>query len=59
MVQVIHELDVVEAIVRALTPGVRGIFNVVGPGEVPLSTILRELGQADACPSRTRWPSRC
>jgi UDP-glucose 4-epimerase len=43
MVQVIHELDVVDSIVRALTPGVRGIFNVVGPGEVPLSTILREL----------------
>ena len=43
MVQVIHELDVIESIVRALTPGVRGIFNVVGPGEVPLSTLLREL----------------
>jgi UDP-glucose 4-epimerase len=43
MVQVIHELDVIESIVRALTPGTRGIFNVVGPGEVPLSTILREL----------------
>src|SRR5438270_80592 len=36
MVQAIHELDVVEAIVCALTTGVRGIFNVVGPGEVPL-----------------------
>ncbi len=45
MVQVIHELDVVEAIVRGLTPNVRGIFNIVGPGEVPLSTILRELGK--------------
>jgi UDP-glucose 4-epimerase len=43
MVQAIHELDVVDAIVCALTTGVRGIFNVVGPGEVPLSTILREL----------------
>jgi UDP-glucose 4-epimerase len=43
MMQVIHELDVVEALVCALRPGVRGIFNVVGPGEVPLSTILREL----------------
>lgn len=45
MVQVIHEEDVVEAITCALKPGVRGIFNVVGPGEVPLSTILRELGR--------------
>ncbi len=45
MVQVIHEEDVVEAIVCSLKPSVRGIFNVVGPGEVPLSTILRELGK--------------
>jgi UDP-glucose 4-epimerase len=45
MVQVIHEEDVVEAILCALKPGVRGIFNVVGPGEVPLSAILRELGR--------------
>ena len=45
MVQVIHEEDVVEAMLCALRPGVRGIFNVVGPGEVPLSTILRELGR--------------
>lgn len=45
MVQVIHEDDVVEAIVCALQPGIRGIFNVIGPGEVPLSTILRELGK--------------
>ncbi len=43
MVQVIHEADVVDSIVCALKTGVRGIFNVVGPGEVPLSTILREL----------------
>lgn len=45
MVQVIHELDVVEAIVRALAPKVRGIFNIAGPGELPLSAILRELGK--------------
>jgi len=43
MVQVIHELDVLEAIVCALRPGVRGIFNITGPGELPLSAILREL----------------
>src|SRR5262249_41529082 len=35
----------VEAIVCALRPGARGIFNVVGPGELPLSVILRELGR--------------
>lgn len=43
MVQVIHERDVVEAIVCALAPGKRGIYNITGPGEVPLSVILREL----------------
>jgi UDP-glucose 4-epimerase len=45
MVQLIHEEDVVEAIVCALRPGVRGVFNIVGPGEVPLSVVLRELGK--------------
>lgn len=43
MVQVIHEEDVVRAIACALKPGIRGVFNVVGPGEVPLSRILRVL----------------
>jgi UDP-glucose 4-epimerase len=43
MVQIIHELDVVEAVALALRPGVRGIFNLTGPGEVPLSVILKEL----------------
>jgi UDP-glucose 4-epimerase len=45
MVQVVHEEDVVEAIMLALRPGVRGIFNITGPGELPLSAILRELGR--------------
>jgi UDP-glucose 4-epimerase len=45
MVQVIHEEDVVEAIACALRPGTKGVFNVVGPGEVPLSTLFRELGK--------------
>jgi UDP-glucose 4-epimerase len=45
MVQVIHEDDVVEAVACALKPGARGIYNIVGPGEVPLSTLLRELGK--------------
>src|SRR5262245_65447538 len=43
MVQIIHELDVAEAIVCALKPGVRGIFHVAGPGEVPRSVLVREL----------------
>ena len=45
MVQVIHEADLIEAILCALRPGVRGIFNVTGPGELPLSAILTELGR--------------
>jgi UDP-glucose 4-epimerase len=45
MVQVIHEQDVTEAIVLALQPNVHGIINITGPGEVPLSVILRELGK--------------
>ena len=45
MVQVIHERDVVEAIVGALEPGVRGIFNLRGPGELPLSKVLGLLGR--------------
>ncbi len=43
MVQVIHEKDVVEAIRLALEPGVRGIFNLRGPGELPLSKVLERL----------------
>jgi UDP-glucose 4-epimerase len=45
MVQLVHVLDVAEAIVQALAPGRRGIYNIVGPGEVPLSAILAELGR--------------
>ena len=43
----------------ALAPGRRGIYNVVGPGEVPLSAVLRELGReprADPAPDRQAAP---
>jgi len=46
MVQLIHEEDVGRALVLALRPKLRGVFNVTGPGEVPLSAALRELGRA-------------
>jgi UDP-glucose 4-epimerase len=46
MIQLIHEEDVCRALALALRPGIRGVFNVVGPGEVPLSAILRELGRS-------------
>jgi UDP-glucose 4-epimerase len=45
MVQLIHEEDVGRAIVLALKPGLRGVYNVTGPGQVPLSTAMRELGR--------------
>ncbi|WP_242342187.1 SDR family oxidoreductase [Anaeromyxobacter terrae] len=45
MVQIIHEEDVCRALALALRPGLRGVFNVTGPGQLPLSAILRELGR--------------
>ena len=45
MVQLIHAEDVVEAIALAVTPGARGVFNLAGPGGVPLSEVLRRLGR--------------
>lgn len=48
MIQVVHEEDVVEALALSLRPGVRGIFNIPGPGQLPLSAILRELGRKAA-----------
>ena len=30
---------------RRCGPGCKGVYNVVGPGEVPLSAVLRELGR--------------
>ncbi|MGE5183127.1 MAG: NAD-dependent epimerase/dehydratase family protein [Acidobacteriota bacterium] len=45
MVQLVHVDDVAEAIGVALAPGRRGIYNVVGPGELPLSAVLAELGR--------------
>ena len=46
MVQVIHQEDVVHAIVLALREGVRGIFNVAGPEPLPLSRIIKLLGRS-------------
>jgi UDP-glucose 4-epimerase len=45
MIQLIHEEDVCRALVLALRAGARGVYNVTGPGEVPLSAVLRELGR--------------
>jgi len=45
MVQLIHQEDAARAMVEALRPGLKGVYNVVGPGEVPLSAVFRELGR--------------
>jgi UDP-glucose 4-epimerase len=44
MMQLVHEKDIVRAIQLALRPGVRGIFNIRGPGEMPLSHLIRKAG---------------
>ncbi len=44
MMQFIHEEDVAEAIASTLETGARGVFNVVGPGAVPLKVAIRETG---------------
>jgi UDP-glucose 4-epimerase len=43
MVQLLHEQDLINAILLALEPDKRGVFNIVGPGEVPLSAVHKEL----------------
>jgi UDP-glucose 4-epimerase len=45
MVQLIHEDDACLALALALRQGLRGVYNVTGPGEVPLSAALKELGR--------------
>ena len=45
LVQLIHMEDVASALAAALVPGRKGVYNVVGPGEAPLSAIFAELGR--------------
>jgi UDP-glucose 4-epimerase len=66
MLQVIHERDVVDAMGLSLRNGVRGIFNLRGPGELPLSRMIRMLGKRPmplpgpliSGLTRSLWPSR-
>ena len=44
MMQFIHEEDVAEAVALALQTGAHGIYNVAGPGAVPLQVAIRETG---------------
>ena len=46
MLQAVHQDDVVRAILLALAPGARGIYNVAGPPPVPLSRVLELLERA-------------
>jgi UDP-glucose 4-epimerase len=48
MIQLVHEKDVVRAIMLALEPGTGGIFNVAGEGQLPLSRVLRRMGKHPA-----------
>jgi UDP-glucose 4-epimerase len=45
MVQVVHELDVLRAIELSLQKGKRGVYNIRGPGELPLSKAFQRLGK--------------
>jgi UDP-glucose 4-epimerase len=44
MMQFIHEEDVAEAMAIAIEKRIRGVYNVVGPGSVPMSVAIRETG---------------
>ncbi len=44
MLQFIHENDLAEAIALAIERNTRGIYNVVGPGAVPLHVAIPEIG---------------
>lgn len=41
MIQLLHELDLVDAMLKALEPGIRGVFNISGAGQAPLSRLIR------------------
>jgi len=45
MMQVVHQRDVLQAIDLALSPGVRGIFNIGGPEPMALSKAISLLGR--------------
>ncbi|RME75755.1 MAG: NAD-dependent epimerase/dehydratase family protein, partial [Planctomycetota bacterium] len=43
MMQIVHEEDVARAVVLAMERRCAGIYNIVGPGALPLSEILQQL----------------
>lgn len=44
--QIMHEVDMARAVAASLEPGLRGVFNVTGPGELPLHVLIEESGGA-------------
>jgi UDP-glucose 4-epimerase len=44
MLQLIHEEDLVQSLRAALDSNEPGVFNIAGPGEAPMSVIIRETG---------------
>jgi UDP-glucose 4-epimerase len=44
MMQFIHEEDLAEAVALALQAGAHGVFNVAGPGAVPVEVAIRATG---------------
>jgi len=47
MIQMVHAHDVAKAITLALKPQIRGIFNIIGEGQAPLSRIIKTLGASN------------
>ena len=45
MMQVVHSEDVISAVDLALRPGIRGVYNIAGPGAVPLSRLISVMGK--------------
>jgi UDP-glucose 4-epimerase len=46
MMQAVHQDDVVRAIMLALSPSARGVYNIAGPPPVPLSRVIELLERA-------------
>ncbi|MBN2343554.1 MAG: NAD-dependent epimerase/dehydratase family protein [Deltaproteobacteria bacterium] len=45
MIQLIHEQDLIQAVMSALHKNVRGIFNIAGAAPVPLRYIIKKLNR--------------
>ncbi len=55
LLQLIHEEDVCAAVLAAMTPGARGVFNVAGPPSVPLTEVVRRTGKPRVVVPHLLW----